>query len=115
MKDHVISVLLKLYPARWRNEYGDELRDTLNRDPLTPNVTVNVLWFGLWHRVARIPMLSFWIPAAVFLIGLALGLFHPDLRVRTFGLVVGGAIAPVFSNIWRWCASRRESQHRQTG
>lgn len=114
MKDHVISLLLKLYPATWRDEYGDELRDTLNRDPLTAHVTANVLWFGLWHRVASFPALTFWIPAAVFLIGLSLGLFHPDVRVRTFGLVVGGAIAPVFPSIWRWYASRRARVHHRT-
>jgi hypothetical protein len=42
MKESVIQKLLRLYPAKWRNEYGAELQDLLHREPLRLTVVLNV-------------------------------------------------------------------------
>ena len=42
MKESVIQKLLRLYPAKWRNEYGVELQDLLHREPLRLTVVLNV-------------------------------------------------------------------------
>ena len=42
MKGSVIRTLLRLYPAKWRNEYGAELQDLLHREPLRLTVVLNV-------------------------------------------------------------------------
>jgi hypothetical protein len=49
-KEWVVAVLLRLYPAAWRSEYGPELVDVLLARPLGPRVVGNVLWNGLRQR-----------------------------------------------------------------
>ena len=48
MKDMVVRALLRLYPAQWRREYGKEMEDLLRREPLSPSVTLDVVWNALW-------------------------------------------------------------------
>lgn len=44
-------VLLAIYPALWRREYGTELLDILVARPLSARVVLNVAWSGTWQRV----------------------------------------------------------------
>jgi len=43
-------VLMRLYPAAWRAEYGGELSDILLARPLTARVIADVMWNGLVQR-----------------------------------------------------------------
>ncbi len=42
-KLRLVRSLLRLYPSRWRNEYGEELEALLRSEPLTARVIVDVL------------------------------------------------------------------------
>ncbi len=46
MKRRFVSLLLCLYPARWRREYGPELEEMLLREPLGLATVLNLLWSG---------------------------------------------------------------------
>lgn len=43
MKRRVIAGLVRLYPSRWRAEYGEELADVLMRRPLGVGAVANVV------------------------------------------------------------------------
>jgi hypothetical protein len=49
-KDWLVAALLRLYPATWRREYGDELAGILLARPLSARVIGDVLWSGLRQR-----------------------------------------------------------------
>jgi len=51
MKRAIIQKLLLFYPAKWRNEYGVELEDLLNRKPLQPTVVLDVILNALWQQL----------------------------------------------------------------
>ena len=51
MKQRIVTVLLGLYPAAWRSEYGPELSDVLLARPLGARIITDVLWNGLRQRV----------------------------------------------------------------
>jgi hypothetical protein len=51
MKGSVIQKLLRLYPAKWRNEYGAELQDLLEREPLRFTVVLNVVSSALRQQL----------------------------------------------------------------
>jgi hypothetical protein len=46
----VVTALLRIYPAAWRNEYGAELTDILMAAPLNARVIGDVIRSGLWQR-----------------------------------------------------------------
>jgi hypothetical protein len=50
LKSWIASTLLRLYPAAWRLEYGDELKGILLARPLGLRVIADVLWNGLRQR-----------------------------------------------------------------
>ena len=50
IRGSLVAVLVLLYPAAWRSEYGAELTDILLARPLGPRVIADVLWNGLWLR-----------------------------------------------------------------
>lgn len=47
----VIALLLWLYPAAWRRQYGGELRDVLERTPLTFATAVDVVHAAAWQHL----------------------------------------------------------------
>ena len=51
MKGSLIQKLLRLYPAKWRNEYGAELEDLLYREPLRFTVILNVVSSALRQQL----------------------------------------------------------------
>jgi hypothetical protein len=50
-KDWVVATLLRIYPAAWRREYGDELIAILQERPLGARVIADVAWNGILLRV----------------------------------------------------------------
>lgn len=50
-RQRLARALVNLYPAGWRREYGDELRDVLLARPLTWLVVLDVLWSGARMRI----------------------------------------------------------------
>ena len=51
LKQRIVTALLRLYPAVWRREYGDELTDVLLARPLTPSIVGDVIANGAWLRL----------------------------------------------------------------
>lgn len=49
-KDRIVAALMRIYPAAWRREYGEELTGLLLGRPLTSRVMADVAWNGLWQR-----------------------------------------------------------------
>ncbi len=49
--DRIIGLLLRLYPAAWRREYGSELADVLFHRPLSARVVGDVAWNALGQRL----------------------------------------------------------------
>lgn len=50
-KANVVRLLLSLYPAAWRHEYGSELADILMARPLNARIIADVMWNALRQRV----------------------------------------------------------------
>lgn len=46
----VVAALMRLYPAAWRREYGEELTAILLERPLGARVIADVAWNGFWQR-----------------------------------------------------------------
>jgi hypothetical protein len=51
MKRLIVAGLVRLYPSRWRAEYGEELADVLMRRPLGAATIANVAVSGAWQQV----------------------------------------------------------------
>jgi hypothetical protein len=49
-RHRIVTALLALYPAAWRNEYAAELEDILVARPLTSRVVADVVWSALRQR-----------------------------------------------------------------
>jgi hypothetical protein len=43
-KPHIVAALVGLYPARWKREYGEELRDVLLRRRLDAATAADAIW-----------------------------------------------------------------------
>ena len=60
IKHRLVTVLLGIYPARWRREYGGELKDLLLTGPLGLGTIGDVVWSGVCQRLRSLE------PATVF-------------------------------------------------
>jgi hypothetical protein len=60
MKTMFVSLLMRLYPLAWRNEYGAELADMLRARPLTARVCTDVVISASWQRM-RATLASTWV------------------------------------------------------
>jgi hypothetical protein len=66
MKQSIVALLIRLYPARWRSEYGAEFSDLLLSRPLTARELLNVLGNALWQQCrAGEPWIVIGVPLAV--------------------------------------------------
>jgi hypothetical protein len=66
MKPHLIAFLLRLYPARWRSEYGAEFAGLLASRPLTAREFCNVAAHAAWQQLRlQEPWLLLGIPFTV--------------------------------------------------
>jgi hypothetical protein len=54
MKSRLVAMLVRVYPAPWRAEYGAELEHLLLARPLAVHTVVDVVWNGLWQRMRSI-------------------------------------------------------------
>ena len=59
----MIRFLLRLYPAAWRKEYGEEFADILASSRLTFGTATNVIWSAGRQRLIHIPT---WLPGGGF-------------------------------------------------
>jgi Sec-independent protein secretion pathway component TatC len=73
MKGFVIRILLRLYPAKWRNEFGGELEDLLYREPLRFGGAMDVVLSALREQL-RLSN-------------------HPAALMRPLALLLGGMAA----------------------
>lgn len=74
------KILLRLYPAAWRKEYGEEFADLLASNRLTFGAVANVLWSAARQRLRHAP--------AWFLAGMWLLLFTATrILLQGFGLM----------------------------
>ncbi len=53
IKPRVVRGLLRLYPAQWRAEYGEELEALLLIGRITPHVVADVVLSAIRERVRR--------------------------------------------------------------
>ena len=53
-KSWFVAVLVRLYPAPWRREYGAELKDLLRTRPLGARAMADVAWHGIRERLRSI-------------------------------------------------------------
>jgi hypothetical protein len=93
MKRHLISFLLRLYPARWRSEYGAEFANLLAARPLTVREFSNVVAHAAWQQL-RLgePWLLLGVPATlVSLIGCAERVAGVPFAARDHGGNFAGA------------------------
>jgi hypothetical protein len=51
MKNRLVTVLLRVYPAPWRAEYGSELAELMRMRALSLRIIVDVLWNGVLQRI----------------------------------------------------------------
>lgn len=51
----MVSFLVSLYPAQWREEYGDELQDVLLARPISVATVNDVVWSAIGQRVRYLP------------------------------------------------------------
>jgi len=67
IKRKIVEALVRLYPARWRREYGAEFADVVAARPLGPRAVLDIVWNALrqqgrlgepWILVA-VPLLAF--------------------------------------------------------
>jgi hypothetical protein len=94
MKRRIIHKLLRLYPPKWRNEYGAELEDLLLAEPLRPAVTLNVIWNALRQqvRISNHPPSAVRFVAFVLRVSFAFGALLCGVRAMGYWVIlqVGG-------------------------
>jgi hypothetical protein len=67
MMTRLVSLLIRLYPKAWRNEYGAELADMLRARPVTVRVCGDVVTSALWQRTRTIQV-STWVGIGFMLV-----------------------------------------------
>ena len=80
-RGRVVDWLVRLYPASWRHEYGDELQEILLNRPLTAGIAADVVRSALRQRA------RFAAPSTV-------------LGLPSMLMVIAGFLLPPFSNGW---------------
>lgn len=79
IKERFTSALLRIYPARWRSEYGAELSDLLLTQPLSALVVADVVWNGARQRARSLELSTIIGVAAmlVIVVGLVQNIIAP--------------------------------------
>src|SRR5262249_37275757 len=95
MKPAIVRRLLRLYPGKWRNEYGAELEELLFAVPLGPSVICNVVWNALGQQIRDL---------------------HPTVRRITLAIGSLYAVSLVVSiPLWRLISIRMTDALAQSG
>jgi hypothetical protein len=91
--------LVRLYPSRWRADYGEELADVLLRRPLGFGGVVNVAANALWQQLRlQEPWLLLGVPLMLSVIAGWMGLLtHPVYIPREGGRSPGLAVGLFFA------------------
>jgi hypothetical protein len=107
MKRLVVAGLVRLYPSRWRAEYGEELAGVLMRRPLGAGGVLNVAANAGWQQLQmQEPWLMVGVPATVWVaISLTILLTHPYTLHR--GLLSPGIGFAVFCGVGLWTVLAR--------
>jgi hypothetical protein len=107
----MIHLLLRIYPAAWRVEYGDEFAALLLSKPLTAPIIANVILCGFRERLRQSDPAIFCGIAFTFLF-MCLGLFS-IFRGGTSGVFLWfGDLLLIFvlaATVAAWSACRRKS------
>jgi hypothetical protein len=105
-KSQIVAALVGLYPARWKREYGAELRDVLLRRRLDTAGATNAAWHGLLQQarcgepwvIVGAPWLVLHLTTLVW--GLRqTGACQVALSTSPAGLLVG-VLAPALVGYW---------------
>ena len=90
MKRRIIQKLLRLYPSRWRDEYGTELEDLLLAEPLQPAVVLNVIANALRQqaRFANHPPSAVRFLTFVLRVSFAIGAFFCGVRAMGYWVIL---------------------------
>jgi hypothetical protein len=73
LRPRLVAALLRIYPARWRAEYGAELTDLLLARPLGVATIADVVWNGCRERVRSLDLATLFGLAAMAAILALLG------------------------------------------
>jgi hypothetical protein len=108
MKDRLVAGLLRLYPSRWRADYGEELAEVLLRRPLGPWQVLNVVCHAVWQQLR---MQEPWLIVGAPLLVWAFAFWIVVLSAPAYAAHVGGTPtwpgAVLFFGIGCWTALRR--------
>lgn len=68
IKHRLIAALIRLYPARWREEYGAELSGVLLAEPIGPGTIIDVVWNGCGQRLRSLELATIFGLAAMLMV-----------------------------------------------
>jgi hypothetical protein len=107
VKRAIVAGLIRLYPSRWRAEYGEELAEVLMRRPLGPGAVLNVAANAGWQQLrTQEPWLLVGVPLTLWLvISWTIMLTHPEYTVSRKGSPEIGVA--VFCGAGLWTVLRR--------
>ncbi|MCC7009793.1 MAG: hypothetical protein IT184_13385 [Acidobacteria bacterium] len=82
-----LAILLRLYPKAWRQQYGDELLELLERRPLSLSAILDVLRAALWQRMRAVAPSTLLGVACLLLIGAGVIVTPTAYGQTSWGLV----------------------------
>jgi hypothetical protein len=99
MKRHLVAGLIRLYPSRWRADYGEELADVLLRRPLGFGAVANVAANALWQQLRlQEPWLLMGVPVLLWVVMRWIELLtHPVYIAREGGGSLSVAVGLLFA------------------
>jgi hypothetical protein len=94
--DRLISILLRIYPASWRQEYGPELRHVLETRPLDAAAVFDVGWNGTRQRLCSAePSMMFGVPMTLIVTAIfGLMIVAPPAYASEFDFSTGPRVVP---------------------
>jgi hypothetical protein len=106
MKRRLVAGLIRLYPSRWRVEFGDELADVLLRRPLRVGGVVNVAVNALRQQLRlQEPWLLMGVPLVLLLVARWIVLLTNATYIATENRSAGAAMG-VFFAVGFWTVVR---------
>lgn len=106
MKRRLVAGLIRLYPSRWRVEFGEELADVLMRRPLGAGGVVNVAASAVWQQLRlQEPWLLLGVPLLFLVVARWIVLLASAVYIATESRSGFGAIGLFFAvgfwTVWR--------------
>lgn len=94
-----ITALVRLYPARWRREYGAELADLLVTRPLGLHAIGDVVWNGFRQRVRSFDLAT-WFGLTAMLAVVAMFAYGQPVLESSHMTFPQVGIPPLHSNVY---------------